>query len=174
MAVTRTDLRHVLSKDDADLVEQARQPGLSELTSDELRQLSIRLRERRDRSNKLVSGHRRATKGRSNTPVEKFEANQRRHAAIYAEAVARTNKERSRRTARARHEELVANSRRALALRQAGEDGATKRPAGGATASAGMKAKDNAKTRKVGAASQKGRVSQATKAAQAKRDTRGA
>ena len=173
MAVTRTDLRHVLSKEDADLVEQARQPGLSELTSDELRQLSIRLRERRDRSNKLVSGHRRATKGRSNTPVEKFEANQRRHAAIYAEAVARTNKERSRRTARARHEELVANSRRALALRQAGEGG-TKRPAGGATASAGMKAKDNAKTRKVGAASQKGRVSQATKVAQAKRDTRGA
>lgn len=170
MAVTRSNLRHVLSKEDADLVEKARQPGLSELTSEELRQLSMRLRERRDRSTKLVNTHRRAVKGRSHQ-TEKFETNQRRHAAIYAEAVARTNKERARRTARARHEELVANSRRALALKQDGAGGA-KHPDGGATARSGMKANANPKTAKVGAASEKGRVSQATKVAQAKKDNR--
>ena len=172
MAVTRSDLRHVLSKEDADLVEQARQPGLAELTNDELRQLSIRLRERRDRSTKQVNNHRRAVKGRSNG-TEKFETNQRRHVAIYADAVARTNKERSRRAVRARQEELMANSRRALALKQEGS-AAPNHPDGGATARTGMKSKASAKATKVGAASEKGRVSQATKVAQAKKDNRAA
>lgn len=173
MAVTRTNLRHILPKDDAELVERARQPGLSELTQDELRQLTKTLRERRDRANKLVNNHRRATKGRGQGGVEKYEANQRRHAAIYAEALARTNKERSRRDARARHAELVANSRKALSLKQSSAKTA-RHPDGGATASAGMAAKASAKTKKVGAASQKGRASQATKVAQAKKDSRGA
>ena len=173
MAVTRSDLRHVLSKEDADLVEQARHPGLSELTSEELRQLSTRLRERRDRSTRLINNHRRSTKGRGSQAgsVEKYEANQRRYAAIYAEAISRTNKERSRRTARARREELVTNSRRALARKQDGAKTAN-RPESGPTASAGMKAKASTRTRKVGAPSEKGRVSQATKVAQAKKDAK--
>ncbi|MBI4045894.1 MAG: hypothetical protein HY371_03670 [Devosia nanyangense] len=172
MAVTRSDLRHVLSKEDADLVEQARHPGLSELTSEELRQLSTRLRERRDRSTRLINNHRRSTKGRSQAgSVEKYEANQRRYAAIYAEAISRTNKERSRRTARARREELVTNSRRALARKQDGAKTAN-RPESGTTASAGMKAKASTRTRKVGAPSEKGRVSQATKVVQAKKDAK--
>jgi len=173
MAVTRTNLRHILPNNDAELVEQARQPGLSELSQDELRQLSNTLRERRNRANRLVNNHRRAIKGRSQGDAEKYEVNQRRHAAIYAEALARANKERSRRNARARHEELVANSHRALAIKQASATTA-RHPDGGATASAGMSAKANAKPRKVGAPSQKGRVSQATKTAQAKKDARGA
>lgn len=174
MAVTRTNLRHILPKDDADLVERARQPGLSELTQEELRALSKTLRERRDRANGLVNTHRRATKGRGTGQVEKYEANQRRHAGIYAEALARANKEQSRRTARARHEELVANSHRALAIKQAGAR-APNHPDGGATASAGMAAKTATKKARSGTpASEKGRVSQATKVAQAKKDSRGA
>jgi len=172
MAVTKADLRHILGKDDADLVEQARHPGLAELTQDELRQLSNRLRERRNKANSAIANHRRAIKGRGTGSTEKVESNQRRHYSIFGEALARTNKEHSRRQARRRREELIANSHRALSLKQAA--GVPDRPATKPKASSGMKAKDSAKTKKVGSVTQKGRVSQATKTAQAKKDSRGA
>ncbi|MDB5585221.1 MAG: hypothetical protein JWP26_191 [Devosia sp.] len=172
MAVTKADLQRILGKDDADLVEQARHPALADLTQDELRQLSNRLRERRNKANTAIANHRRAIKGRGTGVTEKLETNQRRHYSIFGEALARTNKETTRRQVQARRTELMSNAQRALSLKQAA--GAPGHPGGEAHAGSGMKSNASTKTAKVGSVTQHARVSQATKTAQAKKDNRGA
>ena len=99
------------------------------------------------------------------TTAEDADAGHRRKAATLGEALTRLIDERSRRTARP---QLVANARKALAMKLAAAR--QSRPSPGRTANEGMKPQRKERVDRIGSAMEAGRVSQFVRDAQAKRD----
>lgn len=172
MSTSRKSERRALSQDEFQLVERTHRPALNDLKVEEITQLIGLLRERRDRARDIANQQRRRIRGkdrgaRAAPPPEQADAGNRLKAAILAEALSRLNDERSRRTARS---DLIASARKALALKRV----ATRpsRPPSGRTANEGMKPKPKTKAKRIGSAMEAGRVSQAVRDAQAKRDAR--
>jgi hypothetical protein len=166
MATSRLDERRLMSDEEYTLVEQTRYPVLGKLEDAALKDLTQRLRERRDRARDIAHRQRRDVrgKGRQTQTFEKQDAGNRRKARILAEALTRINSERTRRKA----EELRANARRALALRQDAE--ASARPDSGRTPQKGMRKVASSRRDRIVNPMDVGRVSQAGKRAQAVRD----
>jgi hypothetical protein len=171
MSMTRKQEERLLTTDENDLVAQSHQPALSELPDDEVAKIEKLLRERRDRAQALANKARREMRGkkRSASPPSDDTGSKLKAAALAA-AVQRVNKERSRRRVNAAREEMIANARRALELRQASGEAAS-RP-GSRTAGKGMKRIQNKRAERLGSPMEAGRVSQFVKTSQAKRDSR--
>ena len=133
MATSKLDERRLMSDEEFTLVEQTRYPVLGKLEDAALKDLTQRLRERRDRARDIAHRQRREVRGKSRqaTNFEKQDAGNRQKARILAEALTRINSERTRRKA----EELRENARRALRLRQGAE--ASARPDSGQDAPEG-------------------------------------
>jgi len=169
MATSRKSERRALSQDEAELVERTHRPGLTALGDDELGKLIALTRERRDRARDIAHRQRRQTRGKGARPSsEAADRGNRLKAAILNEALTRLNDERARRNAKPK---LIASARKALALKLAAAR--PSRPPPGRTANEGMTPKAKKKARRIGSAMEAGRVSQAVRVAQAKRDTRG-
>lgn len=166
MATSRLDERRLMSDEEFTLVEQTRYPVLGKLEDAALKDLTQRLRERRDRARDIAHRQRRDVrgKGRQGTTFEKQDAGNRQKARILGEALTRINSERTHRKA----EELRANARRALALRQRAEEPA--RPDSGKTPRKGMRKNTSDRRERIVNPMNVGRVSQAGKRAQAVRD----
>jgi hypothetical protein len=166
MATSKLDERRLMSDEEFTLVEQTRYPALGKLDDAALKDLTQRLRERRDRARDIARRQRRDVrgKGRQGTTFEKQDAGNRQKAGVLAEALTRINSERTRRKA----EELRANARRALALRQ-GADAPT-RPDSGKTPRKGMRKNASSRRERIVNPMDIGRASQAGKRAQAVRD----
>lgn len=169
MATSRKSERHTLTSDEFDLVQQTHYPALSELETDEFTKVIKLVRERRDRVRTQANDRRRDLRrqGHGRTTTAEGERGLTRRASILGEAVTRLNNEHARRNAKKR---LQQSARQALDLKRSSATG--KNPASGTTASRGMKRKENAKTADIGSPMHKGRVSQAGKVAQAKKDDR--
>jgi hypothetical protein len=166
MATSKRNERRLLSDEEYTLVEQTRYPVLGKLEDGALRDLTQRLRERRDRARDIAGKQRREVrgKGRQATTFEKKDAGNRQKAGVLAEALTRISGEQTRRKA----DELRDNARRALALRR--DAPASARPDPGRTPRKGMARKASTRREKIGSPMDAGSISQAGKVAQAKRD----
>lgn len=171
MAVGRSEERRVLDKDELELVARTHHPALSELETTEINDITQRLRERRDRA-RAIANRRRGAARRGQGPGEPENSGMRQKAGVLAEALARLNKERTRRERKEASAVLRANAERALE-RKRESAGRTTRPSAGRTAHQGMNPVENEKTATIGSAMEAGRVSQFVRDAQAARDKRG-
>ena len=96
MATSKLDERRLMSDEEFTLVEQTRYPVLGKLEDAALKDLTQRLRERRDRARDIAHRQRREVRGKSRqaTNFEKQDAGNRQKARILAEALTRINSER--------------------------------------------------------------------------------
>jgi len=99
MATNRKSDERLLDKAERELVEATRHPHLAQLDNAALRDLTKLLRERRDRAQGLANRQRRDVrgKGRGTVKFEHADAGNRQKSALLAQALARVNKENSRR-----------------------------------------------------------------------------
>jgi hypothetical protein len=167
-----SERRHLTAEEFA-LVEQSHFPALCEVPEEELRQLLLLLRERRDRARDIAARQRREMRGKT-TPAGANRATDdrgsREKLSVLSSAVQRINKEASRRRKFAARAELVGNAQRALDLRQASFRRNHPRP--GKTAGAGMRPIPSTRRPQLTRPMEVGRVSQFVKDAQAHRDAR--
>ncbi|RIX98737.1 hypothetical protein D3218_16255 [Aureimonas flava] len=171
MATGRSEERRVLDKDELELVAQTRHPALAELGTSEINDITRRLRERRDRAREIANRRRGAAR-RGQGATEPENSGMRQKAGVLSEALARLNKERTRREREDASPSLQANARRALRLKRANA-GRANRPDAGRTAHEGMNPVAAEPTGRIGSPMEAGRVSQFVRDAQAARDGRG-
>jgi hypothetical protein len=133
-----------------------------------------RLRKMHDKERTFGRQRRRETRGKAEARGASFpgtadHASERKQ--VFAAALKRVNKELRRLHVLAARTAHVEAARKALALHRAANF--TTRPSAGATANEGMAPKVNTRRRRIVTGANIGRVSQATKVAQAVRDARG-
>ncbi len=158
MSVSSRREARLLTADEAELVGQTHHPRIQSIGDGDLLDLLRRLRERRDRARGIAQRQRREMRGRaapSGTRPASDDAGSREKAALLAAAVKRANKEHERRRAQGARGGLVANARRALAMKQAAGDPAANRPTS-RTASEGMNPVPNEAEAPSGALRQEG------------------
>ncbi|WP_279477709.1 hypothetical protein [Aureimonas sp. SK2] len=171
MAAGRSLERRVLDKDELELVAETHYPALRELGHTEINELTQRLRERRDRAREIANRRRGAAR-RGQGPGEPENSGMRQKAGVLSEALARLNKERTRREHQEASTALQRNARRALKLKRANASRSARRPSSGRTAHGGMNPVENEKAQRIGSPMEAGRVSQFVRDAQGARDNR--
>jgi len=167
--------RSLLSHDEYETIRLTHHPAIYDVDATELADLRSRLRNMRDKERTLSRQKRREVRGKgaargANFPGTAELPTQRKR--IFAAALKRLNGEVRRvhnLTARTAHVEAA---RKALALRRAANF--VPYPPAGLTSNEGMAPRSSMRRRKIVTGAKIGRVSQATKVAQAIRDTRGA
>ena len=165
--------RSILSHDEHELILRSHHPEIYDARLDDLKALRQRLRDMRDRERTLARENRRAARGKGAPRGRSFPGTaehplQRKQ--VFAAALKRVNKEIGRMRkldARTAHVEAA---RRALDLRRAAQF--SSHPPAGDVPHDGMRASPNERPRTRVSPARIGRVSQATKNAQAARDTR--
>ncbi|MFD1703547.1 hypothetical protein ACFSCV_11105 [Methylopila henanensis] len=169
---TRSE-RAVLSKYEADLVARSHFPKAYELGFQELIDLNKRLRDAQDKERTFHRQLRRQSKGTAESRGGSFpgEADRpSRRKQVFGAAIKRLNGEISRRHQLKAREDLQSAARKALRLkRQAGD---ARRPETGPTADDGMRPVTSERRKTRVHPGVVGRVSQRTKAAQARKDNR--
>ncbi|MCW5722810.1 MAG: hypothetical protein KIS86_16870 [Devosia sp.] len=96
MTINRRSEERYLDKAERELVSDARHPGLGEMATDDLRKLARNLRERRDKARRAVRSGNRAA--RVEERAGRAEGGNREKAGVLQAAIARVNKEFSRRS----------------------------------------------------------------------------
>ena len=167
--------RSLLSHEEYETIRLTHHPAIYGVEVAELEAMRPRLRKMHDKERTFHRQRRRERRGKAETRGASFpgtaeHASERKQ--VFAAALKRLNKELKRLrdlTARTAHIEAA---RKALALHRAANF--TTYPPAGATANEGMMPKANTRRRRIVTGAKIGRVSQATKVAQAVRDARGA
>ncbi|WFU15374.1 hypothetical protein QA643_31000 [Bradyrhizobium sp. CB3481] len=167
--------RSLLSHEEYETIRLTHHPAIYGAEADALADLRSRLRKMHDKERTLSRQKRREVRGKggargTNFPGTAERPSQRKQ--IFAAALKRLNRELRRLhnlTARTSH---VDAARKALALRRAANF--IPYPSAGLTAGEGMAPRLSTRRRKIVTGARIGRVSQATKVAQAIRDARGA
>ena len=165
--------RSILSYDEHEIILRSHHPEIYDAGLDDLKALRLRLRDMRNKERTLAGENRRAVRGKGAPRGGSFPGTaehplQRKQ--VFAAALKRVSKEIGRMeklNAVAAH---VAAARRALAMRRAASF--PPRPPTGDAASGGMRLSPNERRRTRVPPARIGRVSQATKNAQAVRDAR--
>jgi hypothetical protein len=165
--------RSILSYDEHEIILRSHHSKIYDAGLDDLKALRQRLRDMRDKERTLTRENRRALRGKGAPRGGSFPGTaehplQRKQ--VFAAALKRVSKEIGRMQkleARAAHVEAA---RRALAMRRAAQF--PPRPATGDAAGQGMRPSPNERRRTKVPPARIGRVSQATKTAQAARDAR--
>lgn len=165
--------RALLSHDEYETIRLTHHPAIYDIEPAELDALRSRLRKMRGKEQTLSRQKRREVRGKSTARGASFPGTAERPAQrkqVFTAALKRVNKELERvhnLEARVAHVEAA---RRALALRRAANF--VPYPASAPTASEGMQARPSMRRRRIVAGATIGRVSQATRVAQAVRDAR--
>jgi hypothetical protein len=165
--------RSILSHDEYKTVLRSHHPGIYDVGLDDLKALRLRLRDMRDRERTLAREKRREVRGKGKPRGGSFPGTaehplQRKQ--VLAAALKRVNKEIDRMQKLEARSAHVAAARSALAMRRAAQF--PPRPPTGDTANEGMRPLPSERRRTRVAPAKIGSVSQATKNAQAARDTR--
>jgi hypothetical protein len=173
MSLSCRSERSLLSREEYELVRETHQPQIYDLDLEGLQSTQTRLRQMRDKERTLTRQKRREVRGKADPRGGSFPGTaerplQRKQA--FAAALKRVNKEIGRATKFQAREALIAASHRALALRRSAE--APSHPSATDTGHSGMRPITNSKRRTRVLGVKIGRVSQATKNAQAIRDAR--
>ena len=165
--------RSILSFDEHEVILCSHHPEIYEVGLDELKALRQRLRDMRKKESTLAHAKRREARGKGTPRGESFPGTAEhslRRKQVFAAALKRVNREIDRMQkleARTAHRKAA---RRALAMRRAASF--PPRPPAGDTPSEGMRALPSQRRRTRVSPAKIGRVSQATKNAQAARDSR--
>lgn len=155
---SRREIERLLSKDEHELVTQARFPQLTELSSAELSSVAKRLRDARDRAQTIAQRQRREMRGKaapSGAQPASDNTGSMEKSSLLAAAMQRVNKETSRRRTLQNKSRLVSSARKMLAAKQAAPDPAKARPAS-RTANKGMRSLANEDIAPSGALEQEG------------------
>lgn len=173
MSISSKFERSLLSHEEYDVIKGSHHPDLYALDLKGLQALKIRLRQMHDKEKTLTRHKQRERRGKAEPrggsfPGTSEHPQQRKQ--VFAHALKRVNKE----TARMHNlEARAANidaARRALAMRRAANF--TTHPAAGQTANDGMSPRPSRRRRTTISGKRIGSVSQATKSAQARRDSK--
>jgi len=175
MSIPRKFERSLLSHEEFETIRLTHHPVIYEVEMAELEAMRPRLRKMRNKERTLGRQKRREVRGKGKARGTSFpgtaeHASERKQ--VFAAALKRVNTELRRlRNLAARTANFEA-ARKALALRRAANFVTHPRP--GATADEGMMPNASKRRRKIVTGAKIGRVSQATRVAQAVRDARGA
>jgi hypothetical protein len=157
----------VLSVMEREMVEQSRPPALNELSAEALQDLTVRLRSARDRAQRIARRQIREIRGKADpkgaTPA-RDNAGTEAKAKTLVEALKRVGEALRKRKAPTGPEMM----RKAAAMKRAMP--APQYPGAGGTPSKGMQSKPSRRPTVTSDRREIGRVSQAVKVAQAKRD----
>ncbi|MCC8956263.1 hypothetical protein H8B02_23385 [Bradyrhizobium sp. Pear77] len=167
--------RSILSHEEYEAIRLTHHPAIYGVEVSELEAMRPRLRKMRDKERTVGRQKQRESRGKAEARGASFpgtakHASERKQ--VFAAALKRVNTELKRQYNLATRTAHVEAARKALALHRAANF--TARPSAGATVSEGMAPKPSERRRKIIAGAKIGRVSQATKVAQAVRDARGA
>ena len=164
--------RSLLSHEEYEVVRVTHHPTIYGLDGTQLRATKLRLRTMRDKERTLARQKRRELRGKSEARGGSFPGTAERPSQrkqVFASALKRVNKEINRLRKLEAHAAHVEAAHRALALRRASKF--VHHPAAGDTAHEGMRPLPGMRRTKVHPA-KVGSISQATKDAQARRDSR--
>lgn len=165
--------RSVLSHEEYEAVHATHHPAIYEIDRDGLLQAKDRLRGMRDKERTLARQKRREVRGKANPRGESFPGTAERplqRKQVFAAALQRVSKELGRIRKLEARVALTEAARKALALRRAGRE--LHHPAAGDTAHRGMRPAPSQRRRTKVPPAKVGSVSQATKNAQAARDSK--
>jgi DnaJ-domain-containing protein 1 len=172
MSISIASEKSLLSHDEFEAVKPTHHPAIASLALEVLQAAQRDLRQRRDKTRSISRQNRRRAQSRRGAR-EVAPAGEEAHAGkrkqVFAQALKRVNHELQRRQELAARATLMASAQRALELRRSKAAGP--RPAAGQSAGEGMASKPSRRRTVKVAGSEVGRVSKATKAAQAKRDS---
>jgi hypothetical protein len=172
MSISIATERSLLNHEEFEAIKATHYPFISNLSAEELRSAARDLRQHRDKAQTIARNRRREMRGkadpRGESPV-RHDAHAWQRKQVFVQAVKRLNRELSRLNAAEQAQpNLVETSRRALELLRANRK--VHHPSAGRTAGLGMTAKASDRRTVEVDPREVGRVSQAVKAAQAKRD----
>ena len=165
--------RSQLSHEEFETIRASHHPAIYDLTGQELRALKLRLREQRDRARTLARQRRREIRGKAEPRGKGFPGTVEqplRRKQIFATALKRVNNEIDRLRKLEAHTAHVEAARAAIALQRAAKFAHHPAPVG--TPREGMQPRPSARRLTKVPPSKIGSVSQATKVAQAIRDSR--
>lgn len=165
--------RSLTTKDEFDLVSQTHFPALLQLGNDELSAMQGRIRALRAKERTMAQEMRRHIRGKGQARGGSFPGNVEkpsRRKQIFASALKRINSELARRHAIATRETFKASAQRALAMKSTASG--REFPAAGRTSNSGMTPLDSRRRRTRVNPAKIGSISQATKNAQATKDSR--
>lgn len=165
--------RSLLSHDEYEVVRVTHHPAIYDLDGAQLRATSVRLRTMRGRERTLARQKQREMRGKADARGASFPGTAERPSRrkqVFASALKRVNKELSRLRKLEAHVAHVDAAHRALALRRAANF--VHHPAAGDTAREGMRPLSSRRRRTKMLPTKIGSISQATKDAQARRDSR--
>lgn len=163
--------RSRLNHDEYETVRLTHHPAIYDVALSELEAMRPRLRKMRDKERTLGRQRQREKRGKAEArgasfPATAEHASERKQ--VFAAALKRLNKELRRLQNLTSRTANVEAAQKALALRRAANF--TTFPPSGATANDGMAPRPSGRRRKIVTGPRIGRVSQATKVAQARRD----
>jgi hypothetical protein len=165
--------RSLLSYDEYETVRVTHHPAIYDLDTEELHALRVRLRAMRNKERTLARQKSREARGKVDPRGGSFPGTAEKPARrrqVFANALKRVNKEFSRTRKLEARAAFIDAARRALELRHAGEP--AHHPAAGDSADRGMRPLVSKRSRTKVDPGKIGTVSQATKRAQAARDSR--
>ncbi len=165
--------RSQLSHEEFETIRVTHHPAIYELSDQELRALKLRLREQRDKARTLARQRQREIRGKAEPRGKGFPGTVEqplRRKQIFATALKRVNNEIDRMRKLEAREAHVGAARAALALQRAAKF--VHHPAPTGTAGEGMQPRPSARRLTKVPPGKIGSVSQATKVAQAIRDSR--
>lgn len=172
MSISRTQERKILAKDEFELVQDSHHPEVEKLSLEELQELVKRIRKERDKARDIARQQRREMRGKADargaTPAQ-GNAGTVVKKQVFANALKRANSQLSRLQFKQRKQANIEAMQQALANKKAANANKVK-VASGRTANKGITPKTNPKRTVDLDPREKGRVSQAVKKAQAKRD----
>jgi len=163
----------MLGHDEFETIRVTHHPGIYDLTNKDLRGIRTKLRKMRDRERTLARQKRREMRGKTDPRGGSFPGTAekpRQRKQIFSAALKRVNKEMKRQRMLEARAENVEAARRALALRRAANF--VHHPAAGDTAHGGVRPLPNRRRQTKMHPAKIGSVSQATKLAQAARDSK--
>ena len=174
MAITKKQEARALSSDENDLVRKSHHPDVQHVSDEELRSLIKLVRERRNRARTEASRRRREMRGKAapkGAAASRAEDGSKLKLAVLAMAMRRLNSELERRRKMGARLTLVENAHRALELKNdSAASGVV--PVNSRHALEGMRNKPSDRRQNLIRPMELGRLRQAAKIAQAKRDNR--
>ena len=174
MAITKKQEARALSSDEKELVSKSHHPDVQHVSDEELRNLVKLVRERRNRARTEASRHRREMRGKAapkGAAASRAEEGSKLKLAVLAMAMRRLNSELERRRKMGARLTLIENAHRALELKSESADSRVV-PVNSRHAHEGMRSKPSSRRQNLIRPMELGRLRQAAKVAQAKRDNR--
>jgi hypothetical protein len=174
MAITKKQEARALSSDEQELVGKSHHPAVQNLSDEELRDLVKLVRDRRDRAKTEASRRRREMRGKAapkGASASRAEEGSKLKLAVLAMAMRRLNSELERRRQMSARLQLVENANRALELKNEAA-GSRVVALNSRHAHEGMRSKPSSRRQNLIRPMELGRLRQAAKVAQAKRDNR--